>query len=411
MMPQLSYEALSVLARSSPTSKNASYGSDDGASSNGGTGSSNCGGGSTSYRGKILAYIDSANAPSLLSVRHNKPPCFSLSAAFEGSVSTVLLSMRMPRQVAEQLGHPPLRRACVSYIVANLADVTTQSPYFADLVTPQRKATLSALAAGAQSNFVSCGCLLDDAREYLGMLNEALDEQRVRHSDAMERQQVEWQDWVEASRQANALAANATARFGPAPPRSNHDHECGIQPNQAPVTDAALHAHAHAQTEQKASLERKERLLKVDAALAAQGRHLRSARQFLRSQEDTFAKIGTLSAGDETKAPARVPRTSAAAAVVVKGKKASSPAVPSSTTPAGAANASPCPPPRPPTASPAVSSSKPPTGPLPEFVPRYEWQDVLPGQSIDAGLEVCKTRVLSLQPSFHKQRVECCVFR
>jgi len=298
----------------------------------------------------------------------------------------------MPGQMAEQLGHPPLRRACVSYIVANLADVTAQSPYFAELVTPQRKATLSALAAGAQSNFVSCGCLLDDAREYLGMLNEALDEQLVRHSDALERQQVERQDWVEASRQADALAANATARFGPAPPRSNNDNECGTQHNQAPATVAALHAHSHAQTEQKVSLERNERLLKVDAALAAQGRHLQSARKFLRSQEETFAKIGTLSAEDETKAPATVPRTSAAApAVVVKGKKVSSPAVPSSTTPADAA---------------AVSSSAPPTGPLPEFVPRYEWQDVLPGQSIDAGLEVCKSRVLSLHPSLHKQRVE-----
>ena len=302
-------------------------------------------------------------------------------------------------QVAEQLGHPLLRRACVSYIVAHLADVTDQSPFFADLVTPQRKATLSALAAASNSNFLSCGCLLDDAREFLGMLNEVLDEQRVRHSDALERQQLEWQDWVEDSRRVNTLASAAVARFGPVPsPDTNNKHgnECDSERQDsasngrgsssssggAPPTVAAMHAHAQARAEQKACLERKERLLKVDAALTAQSKHLQAARQFLRSQEETFANIGTLSAEDETKTvPAEVPNLSSAVLVPPVAPSSSSIAPAETTTTAAAAS---------PSSTPSLkgSSAASVTGPLPEFVPRYEWREVLPGQSIDAGLEV-----------------------
>ena len=59
-MPHLSYEALSVLARSGPASKNTSKSSGIGSGSNG-----------SSEKSRV--YIDSANAPSLLSVRFSCP--------------------------------------------------------------------------------------------------------------------------------------------------------------------------------------------------------------------------------------------------------------------------------------------------------------------------------------------------
>jgi hypothetical protein len=369
--------------------------------------------------------------------------------------------------VAEQLSHAPLRRACVAYMVAHLAEVSAQSPFFADLVPPSRLATLQALASGAQSNFLSCGCLLDDAREYLGMLGEALDASRLRHSEARERQRLEWRDCDQESRRAAALALAAAARFGPAPVgcgASGGDGGCsngcgrgdgggdghircgdGIDASDrggggpgdglcsssssSSFSVAAAHAHGHALAARRAVDARRQRLAKVDAAVAAQAQRLQAARHFLRAQEAAFAGSGAADpaaalvaeAGETSAAaarpaaevcdggsdeagkarpasagccspPAPSPATrglaaaaAAAAAASASAMAAAMAAIADASAPVAAASVAAA---SAPAAFAASAAGGAAAAARPAFEPRYEWQPVLPGQSVPSGLEV-----------------------
>lgn len=154
--------------------------------------------------------VDSANAPSLL-------------------------------HVAEQLEHASLKAKCVGHMVRNLVQVQRESPFFESLVTDSMRANLAKLSDAAASNPLCCGADLTDAREFLGMLRETLDEQRMRYADAVERQKL----------------ALAEARAG------------------------VVRSHAEVR-------QREARLEIVSANLEKQRVHLESFHHFLKAQESIF---------------------------------------------------------------------------------------------------------------------------
>jgi len=88
---------------------------------------------------------------------------------------------------ARLLSHEGLYRTCVAHIAKNLVSVS-QSPFFSEMVSPAMKRLLERLQAASRCNPLHANADLHDAREFLGMLRESLEEQQYRFSDAVERQ-------------------------------------------------------------------------------------------------------------------------------------------------------------------------------------------------------------------------------
>mmetsp|Transcript_33495 Transcript_33495/g.75710 ORF Transcript_33495/g.75710 Transcript_33495/m.75710 type:complete len:670 (+) Transcript_33495:146-2155(+) len=165
--------------------------------------------------------------------------------------------------VASQLGHGALRRACMRLMVRNLSEVTREAPGFADLLTASQRESLAKLAKASASNPVACGAALDDAREFVGMLFESLDEQRSRLGEAAERQALEWEGLREQEAQADAMLEAASSAVG-----------CWLQGQSLEYSQGLVAAAQH----------RRARLAGVDRSLAAQRSHLDFLAHFLRGQ-------------------------------------------------------------------------------------------------------------------------------